>query len=244
MNPDFRVLLVDDKASDRDHLHFLLGSHPEVKVIGEASSVSTAAVLCHDLQPNLILLDVDMPGGDGFSLLEKLDHVPPIIFVTGFDEFAIRAFEVNAIDYLLKPVAPKRLRESLNRVLNSERPIEVGALKLNDRILLRDEPCRRMVYVSEIHGIKSLQNYNEVFLSDGTKFCVRDTMTRWQERLPKSHFFSPHRSLIVNLPAVHDVVFETRKELKFRLEGHEVVFTLARDSGAELRKALKASRGV
>lgn len=244
MSPDFRILLVDDSSRDREHLRFLLGSHPEVKIIGEASSAAGAAILCHDLQPNLIFLDVEMPGGDGFSLLEKLDHVPQIIFVTGFDEFAIRAFEVNAIDYLLKPVSPRRLKESLNRVLYCERPVEIGVLKATDRVLLRDENRRRVVFVPEISGIKGLQNYNEVFLSDGSKFCVRDTMARWLSRLPKDLYFSPHRSFIVNLNAVHDVVFESPKELKFRLDGHETVFTLARDSGAELRKALKASRGL
>lgn len=243
MTPDFRVILVDDNANDREHLGFLLANHPEVKIVGEASSALTGASLCNDLQPNLIFLDVDMPDGDGFSLLDKLDHAPAIIFVTGFDEFAIRAFEVNAIDYLLKPVNPLRLKESLNRVLYSERPVEVGVLKPTDRVLLRDQQRRRVAFVPQISGIKGLQNYNEVFLSDGTKVCVRDTMTRWLERLPKSLFFCPHRSLIVNLQAVHDVVFETYKELKFRLEGHDTVFTLGRDSGIALRKALKAARG-
>lgn len=243
MTPDFRVILVDDNAGDRERLMFLLASHPEVKIIGEASSPATGARLCNDLQPNLIFLDVDMPEGDGFSLLDKLDHAPAIIFVTGFDDYAIRAFEVNAIDYLLKPVDPTRLKKSLDRVLYSDRPVQVGALKPTDRVLLRDEKRRRFAFVPQISGIKGLDNYNEVFLSDGTKFCVRDTMRHWVERLPKSLFFSPTRSLIVNLQAVHDVVFETYKEIKFRLEGHDTVFTLGRDSGIALRKALKAACG-
>ncbi len=243
MNPDFRVILVDDNPGDREHLRFLLGDLPEVKVIGEASSALTGATLCNDLQPNLIFLDVDMPEGNGFSLLDRLDFAPAIIFVTGFDEYAIRAFEVNAIDYLLKPVNPHRLKASLNRVLYSERPVEVGALKQTDRVLLRDEQRRRVVFVPQISGIKGLQNYNEVFLSDGTKVCVRDTMSRWLARLPKPLFFSPHRSLIVNLHAIHDIVFDSPKELRFKLDGHDVVFTLGRDSGTSLRKAIKASRG-
>lgn len=244
MIPDFYVLLVDDNEQDRDRLRFLLADYPAVKIVGEASSVSAAAVLYADLEPNLIFLDVEMPGGDGFSLLEKLDAAPAVIFVTGFDEFAIRAFEVNAIDYLLKPINPIRLKEALDRVLYSDRPVEVGVLRCSDRVLLRDDHRRRVVFVPQISGIKALQNYNEVFLQDGTKCCVRDTMSRWLGRLPKSLFVSPHRSLIVNLQAIHDVVYESPKSLKFRLEGHNDVFTLARDSGTVLRKALKAARGM
>lgn len=241
MTQNFRVLLVDDSERDRDNLRFHLGSHQEVKIVGEASSVATAVVLCNDLQPNLIFLDVEMPGGDGFSLLDKLDYAPAVIFVTGFDEFAIRAFEVNAIDYLLKPVNPTRLTESLNRVLYSDRPFEVGTLKQTDRVLLREDSRRRVVYVPQISGIKAFRNYNEVYLSDGTTCCVRNTLSHWKSRLPKAIFSCPHRSIIVNVQAVSDLVLTPSKRVSFRLEGHETIFTLGREAGAELRRALNAS---
>ena len=105
MPTPLRALIVDDEAPARELLRALLAVHTNVEVVGEACSVSTAATLCGDLQPNLIFLDVQMPGGDGFSLLGKLDPLPAIIFVTGYDKFAVRAFEVNAVDYLLKPVS-------------------------------------------------------------------------------------------------------------------------------------------
>lgn len=241
MIPDFRALLVDDNEGDRDQLRFRLADHSEVKIIGEASSVAAAAILCRDLQPNLIFLDVDMPEGDGFSLLEKLDYAPAIIFVTGFDAFALRAFEVNAFDYLLKPVNPNRLNEALKRVLYSERPVEKGSLKSTDRVALCGDRNRRVVYVAEISGIKAYRNYNEVYISDRTTACVRDTMTHWESRLPKVLFASPHRSLIVNVQAVHDVVLKLTGAVSFRLEGHDEVFALGRDAGSALRKALKAS---
>lgn len=242
MIPDFRVLLVDDTEKDRDALRFLLGDYPEAKIVGEASSVNTAAILCNDLQPNLIFLDIEMPGGDGFSLLDKLDYAPEIIFVTGFEKFAIRAFEVNAIDYLTKPVNPTRLKESLERVLYSERPVDVGVLKPTDRVLLKDDWRRRMVRVPLISGIKACRNYNEVILSDGTTFCVRDTMSNWEFRLPKTLFACPHRSFIVNVQAVHDVVLTLTGRVSFRLDGHDTVFTFGREAGSALRKALKAFR--
>jgi two-component system LytT family response regulator len=239
MTPDFRVLLVDDEEQERDKLRFQLADHPEVKIVGEASSVATAAILCNDLRPNLVFLDVDMPGGNGFTLLEKLDYCPAIVFVTGFDQYAIRAFDVNAFDYLLKPVNPVRLSESLQRVLCGERPVEVGKLTKNDQVSLNGDGSRRFVRVRQISGIKAFKNYNEVFLSDGTKVCIRDTMTNWKFRLPKDLFFC-HRSMIVNLQAVHCVVMEERNPMTFRLEGHDEVLSLGRDSAADLRRALKA----
>lgn len=240
MTPDFRVFLVDDIADDRERLKFLLADRPEIKIVGEASSVATAALLCNDLQPNLVFLDVEMPGGDGFSLLDKLHYVPAVIFVTGYDEFAIRAFEVNAIDYLLKPVNPTRLTEALNRALYSERPVEMGVLKQTDRVLLREDYRHRVVFVPQISGIHAFRNYNEVFLSDGTTICVRDTMSHWQSRLPKSLFSCPHRSIIVNMQAVRDMLLSPSKQVLFRLEGHDTTFTLGREAGSELRKALNA----
>ena len=90
-----------------------------MKIVGEANSAANAAALCSDLQPNLIFLDVQMPGGDGFFLLSRLDPLPAIIFVTGYDEYAVRAFEVNAVDYLIKPVNPQHLADTLQRIIHA-----------------------------------------------------------------------------------------------------------------------------
>lgn len=242
MTSEIRVLLVDDVAIDRDRLRFLLEDHPEVKIVGEASSASTAATLCFDLHPNLIFLDVDMPGGDGFSLLEMLDPIPTVIFVTAFDEFAVRAFEVNAVDYLLKPVNPVRLKEALRRVTYAAPVAEPGIYKASDRIFLPSNNRNRVVYVPEISGIKAEQNYTEVLLSDGGKIFMRRPISHWEARLPKTLFFCPHRSLIVNLRAVNDVTLESRDSLTFKLDGHADVFSLGRKAGAKLRLALRNMR--
>lgn len=242
MNSEIRVLLVDDIGVDRDRLRFLLEGHPGVKIIGEASSASTAATLCLDLQPNLIFLDVDMPGGDGFSLLEMLDPIPTVIFVTAFNEFAVRAFEVNAVDYLLKPVNPVRLKEALRRVVYAAPSAEPGIYQTSDRIFLPSNNRNRVVYVPEISGIRAEQNYTEVLLSDGTKIFMRRAISYWEARLPKSLFFCPHRSLIVNLRAVHDVILENRDDLRFKLEGYETMIDLGRKAGAKLRRALRDMR--
>src|SRR4029077_1919267 len=163
-----RALIVDDEVPAREHLTQLLECHCNVKVIGEANSVANAAALSRDLQPNLIFLDVQMPGGDGFSLLEKLDPLPAVLFATGYDEYAVRAFEVNAVDYLLKPVNPDRLADALHRILHAPPQTERKPFLPNDQIFLRYGKRTRVVYVSQISGIKAEENYTDVLIADGS----------------------------------------------------------------------------
>jgi two-component system LytT family response regulator len=239
-----RALIVDDEAPAREHLTQLLECHWNVKIIGEANSVTNAATLSRDLQPNLIFLDVQMPGGDGFSLLSKLDPLPAIIFVTGYDEYAVRAFEVNAVDYLIKPVNPHRLADALQRINHAPPQTERKPFLPDDRIFLRNGKRTRVVYVSQISGIKAEENYTDVLVGDGSKMFMRRTISEWEELLPKPPFFAPHRSLIVNLQAVGDLVLETRAEVRFKLEGHPHPFRLGQRPAVRLRKAMRLSRGL
>jgi two-component system LytT family response regulator len=239
-----RALIVDDEAPAREDLVQLLECHYNVKIVGEANSAANAAVLCSDLQPNLIFLDVQMPGGDGFSLLSKLDPLPAIIFVTGYDEYAVRAFEVNAVDYLIKPVNPQRLADALQRIIHAPPQTERKPFLPNDRIFLRNGKKVRVVYVSHISGIKAEENYTDVLISDGSTVFMRRTISEWEELLPKPPFFTPHRSLIVNLQAVGDVVLESRAEISFKLEGRPHPLKLGQRPAARLRKALRLSRGL
>jgi two-component system, LytTR family, response regulator len=239
-----RALIVDDEASAREHLVQLLECHYNMKVVGEANSAAHAAVLCSDLQPNLIFLDVQMPGGDGFSLLSKLDPLPAIIFVSGYDEYAVRAFEVNAVDYLIKPVNPQRLADALQRIIHAPPQTERKPFLPDDRIFLRDGKRVRVVYVSQISGIKAEENYTDVLIADGSTVFIRRAISEWDELLPKPPFFTAHRSLIVNLQAVSDLVLETRAEVHFKLEGHPSPFRLGQRSAARLRKALRLSCGL
>jgi two-component system, LytTR family, response regulator len=239
-----RSLIVDDEVPAREHLMQLLKCHCNVKIVGEANSVATAAALSRDLQPNLIFLDVKLPGGDGFSLLSKLDPLPAIIFVTGYDEFAVRAFEVNAVDYLLKPVNPHRLADALQRIIQAPPQTPRKPFLPDDRIFLRNGKKVRVVYVSQISGIKAEENYTDVLISDGSTVFMRRTISEWEELLPKPPFFTPHRSLIVNLQAVGDVVLESRAEISFKLEGRPHSLKLGQRPAARLRKALRLSRGL
>ena len=125
-----RALIIDDEAPARDLLWALLADHPNVKVVGEANCATAAASLYADLRPEVVFLDVHMPNGDGFSLLPKLQPMPAVIFVTAYDRFAVRAFEVNAVDYLLKPIRSDRLADALQRIFHRPRPLQMGPYSL------------------------------------------------------------------------------------------------------------------
>lgn len=242
MNPILRALIVDDDAPARERLRNLLTSHHDVKVVGEANSAANAAALCADLHPNLIFLDVEMPKGDGFSLLEKLEPLPAIIFVTAYDEYAVRAFEVNAVDYLLKPVNPVRLSDALQRIIHVPPTTQNRPFLATDRIFLRHGKKTRVVFIPDISGIKAEENYSDVYLADGSKIFMRRMISEWEECLPTPLFCSPHRSLIVNLRTIHDVVLESRDRISFKLLGHEKVFSIGQRSAAALRQAMRLSQ--
>ena len=185
-----RALIVDDEAPAREHLTQLLECHCNVKIVGEANSVATAAALSRDLQPNLDLSGrADARRRRLFSL-SKLDPLPAIIFVTGYDEYAVRAFEVNAVDYLIKPVNPHRLADALQRIIHAPRKRQRKPFLPDDRIFLRNGKRARVVYVSQISGIKAEENYTDVLVADGTTVFMRRTISEWEELLPKPPFFT------------------------------------------------------
>ena len=138
-----RALIIDSEAPERERLQDMLATHRNVRVVGEANSAPTALSLYEDLHPNLVFMDVKMPKGDGFALLPKLKPLPAVIFVTASDQFAVKAFEVDAVDYLLKPVRPERLANALQRVVHSQKPSQAERLSYSDKILLdSDEEMR------------------------------------------------------------------------------------------------------
>ena len=239
-----KALIVEDHEEHRTRLKDLLFSHKKVSVVGEAENVADAVKLYEDLQPNLIFLDVELGKENGFSLLEKLDPLPSVIFTTGFSEYAVRAFEVNAIDYLLKPIDPRRLSDALERIQHAPPRTPNQPYVPGDPILLEDGRRGRMIFVSQIVGITAEENYTEVLIADGTHMLVRRQLSKWEELLPKPLFDCPHRSLIVNLKALRNLTMATREKTTFRLEAHDREFALGRQSAARLRRALRKARNL
>lgn len=234
-----RAVIVDDEEPARDLLRELLSHFPHVKVIGEANSVATAIGLCLDLRPNLLFLDVDLGDGEGFDVLPKLDPIPALIFVTAYDQYAVRAFEVNAVDYLLKPIRFNRLTHALERIVHEPQQVNAKRLKDNDRIFLRSDAHVRVVYVTEISGVEAQENYSMVHLIDGDTMLMRRGISEWEKLLPPQLFLKTHRSLIVNLQQVDKVVAEDREEISLYVTGFAYPIRLGRRPAVRLRRAVR-----
>ncbi|CAN5625164.1 response regulator [soil metagenome] len=238
----YQAIIVEDQERSRDHLRFLLGERHDVQVLGEATSIAEAVSLCNTLHPNLIFLDIDLNGEDGFSLLEKLNPVPAIIFVTGFSEHAFRAFTVNAVDYLLKPADKDHLSDALERIHREPRRAQDLPYRVDDSMILRWDEQARRVYVENIAGIEADDNYTTVFLTDGTKLYIRRTISTWEEILPKELFCRADRSLMVNLKTIRHLTNKSRDQMTFTLDGHERLFEVGRTGVTNLRRSLRHLR--
>ena len=239
-----RTLIVDSEAPARELLQDMLATHRNVRVVGEANSAPTAVSLYEDLHPNLIFMDVQMPKGDSFSILPKLQPLPAIIFVTASDDFAVKAFEVDAVDYILKPVRAERLANALQRVVYSQKPSQAERLSYDDKILLDSDEEMRVVFVAEISGITADGNYTRVQLADGSSSFVRRGITQWDRMLPKLFFVRVERSLIIHLHAVRKLVAEARDEVSVEVGGFREPLELGRRASFRLRRALRESHAL
>lgn len=196
-----KAILVDDERLARVNLRKLLESHPEVEIVGEASSCKTAAELIRDLKPGLVFLDIQLGGETGFDLLPLISRSIRIIFVTAYDEYAIRAFEVNAADYLLKPVSPERLENSIRRIFTSdhEKLPPAKVYQYTDSIYVHlTNSASTFIKIGSIVVITPVGNYTRLETLDGRHSLVLKTMKQWMEQLPARQFIRIHRSGIIN----------------------------------------------
>ena len=202
----FTAILVDDERLARKELRSMLAEHEIIDVVGEAETVAQAAELVHAKNPDVIFLDIQLPGETGFDLLEKITACK-IIFVTAFDAYAIRAFEVNALDYLLKPINPARLAQAIERLTTNESaPVPpIRDLEYEDRLFIEVDERSRLLKVSDIIVISAMGDYSQILSSDGQKSLVLKSLRDWEDRLPGKHFTRIHRSTIVNLDYVERV---------------------------------------
>jgi two-component system LytT family response regulator len=203
-----KAIIVDDERLARVNLKKLLEPHPKIEIVGEASSCQGAVDMINMFNPQLIFLDIQLSGETGFDLLEIIDNSIKIIFVTAYDEYAIRAFEVNAIDYLLKPVNPERLKVSIDRLINRAiaQKSEEKTYENSDSIYVRlNNYSSRFIKISSITFIEPVGNYSKIVTIEGKHCLVLKTLKQWQEELPDNNFVRIHRSSIVNIEHVERI---------------------------------------
>jgi len=208
-----RALLIDDEPNARADLRLSLSAHAaELTIVGEAETLDQAETALAQTNYDVVFLDVQLRGGTGFDLVPRIRPEARIVFVTAYDAYALRAFEVNALDYLLKPIAPERLAVAVQRLIAAkaaaegrERELDDTAgvvLRPTDVIYLRTGLQGRFVPLNDLSLVEAEQNYSVARLADGSRLLLRRTMKSWEDILPVSHFMRVHRTAIVNLARV------------------------------------------
>jgi two-component system LytT family response regulator len=246
---DMRTLIVDDEPPARERLRRLLDDIEGVALIGEAEDGAQAVEMIERERPDLVLLDIQMPGLDGFGVVEALDDPPPLVFVTAYDQYAIRAFEVSALDYLLKPFSRERLEKAIRRAHEAQADEQDVAARLRPlleslaaqgryltRLAVRERDRIRVLDVDEVEWI-GIEDEGVVVHVGDQGYPTRRTLTELEARLDPAHFFRAHRSAIVNLSQVKEVIPWFKGSHRLRLTtGAEV--DLSRAQARALRKIL------
>jgi len=204
-----KALVIDDERLARTELIRLLEPFKEIEVIGEAVNADDAHNKISELNPDVIFLDIQMPGKTGFELLEELDTVPKVIFTTAYDEYALKAFEFNALDYLLKPIEPSRLEESIKKLIEGKRKEKSHAeaheiLTSDDQVFVRDGDRCWFVKLEKVRLFESEGNYVRLFFDDNKPLILR-TLNYLDERLDSKSFFRASRKHIINLKWVESI---------------------------------------
>lgn len=234
MRAPMRVLIVDDERLARAELRRLLAAHPDVEIVGEAANAEQAIAQVTALRPDLLLLDVQMPGASGFDLLEALDATPEVIFTTAFDQYALRAFEVNALDYLQKPIQAARLAGALQRAalrLGMTPPGMPAAP--SKKLFIRDGERCWFVALDSIRLFESEGNYTRVVFDDVRPLMLR-SLTQLEERLDPERFLRASRRHIVNLAFVERMTANEAGGLDLLLPGG-VIVEVSRRRAAQVR---------
>src|SRR6187402_270770 len=207
-----KAIIIDDERLARNELKKLLLDFPEIEVIDEAANAAEGIEKIDALNPDLIFLDIQMPGKTGFAMLQELDKAPHVIFTTAYDEYALKAFEVNALDYLLKPVEPKRLADAMQKLHVAEvkenhivpENFNQSILTEADQVFVKDGERCWFVKLSDIRLFESVGNYAKVFFG-GNKPLILKSLNALEERLDQKTFFRANRKHIVNLRMIDKI---------------------------------------
>lgn len=232
----YRALIVDDERLARKELRSMLAEHDAIEVVGEADGVAAAADQIEALDPDVVFLDIQMPGETGFDLFDAVDRPLQIIFVTAYDQHAIRAFDVNALDYLLKPVHPDRLARTIERLDDAPPELPSTALQLTDRVCLPDQGRMYFFRVCNIVYIAAAGDYTEVHLANGRMRLALKPLHAWEDRLPDQHFVRIHRSTVVNLEHVTGVTRTQSYAYRVHLQGMDEPVRMSRRYAARVKE--------
>jgi len=206
------AVIVDDSRLARQELKHLLNEHPNITVTAEAADAEQALALIQNSAPDVLFLDIQMPGMDGFELLQKLEQVPQVVFVTAYDDYAIKAFQHNALDYLQKPIDPKALARAVTKIeqqqrlknLNQSSDQQPHTLGTQDQVFVKDGEQCWFVTLGDIRLFEVSGNYTTLYFEDNQPM-LNKTLNQLAERLDKSQFFRANRNQLINLNHIQKV---------------------------------------
>lgn len=237
----FTALIVDDERLARQKLISMLKKYESIEVIGEAFDVTTARKFIESQIPDILFLDIQMPKKSGFDLIEQIAFEGKIVFVTAYDEYAVKAFEVNALDYLLKPVSEERLDKLVLKLEQKDDDKEIiikntSKLDYNDKLFVSDNKIVKFISIREISAIQSVGNYSKLFLSSGEKFIIYKTLKEWSLRLPENKFVRIHRTAIVNIDYISKMEKWFNYSFRIFITGIEAPFIVSKTFTSELKE--------
>lgn len=237
----FKALIVDDEQLARKAIISLISEYPNIELVGEADGVMEAARMIEVHDPDLLFLDIQMPGKSGFDLLDKVNFQGKVIFITAYDEYALRAFEINALDYLMKPISPERFKMAIERIYEQDEKKVISLdhnLKYNDRLFLLLGKEMVFLKISSIVYIQAEGDYTKIVTSEGKKGLILKSMKEWENRLPDSHFCRIHRSYIINLDFVEEVEKEYNYDFSIKLKDCEKSLVMSRRYARSLKEKM------
>jgi len=203
----FKTIIIDDERLAREEVKRALEKHIEFEIIGEASHVDEAITLIEDLQPDLLFLDIHMPGKSGFDLLEELTNVPDVVFTTAYDQYAVKAFEMNALDYLVKPLRDERFSKTIEKVkeeLSNRVKLEPTTLPMHQKIFIKDGEKCHFIPLTDIYFIESLENYARLYFGSD-KAMIKRSLNLLAEKLDPKVFFRVNRSQMINIHYIKEI---------------------------------------
>ena len=205
------VMIIDDERTARDEVRRLLDNYPDFEIIAEARNADEAKDLIEQKKPDLLFLDIQMPEKSGFELLELLDNVPQVIFITAFDQYAVKAFEVSAIDYLMKAVREERFAKAIEQVRSKI------AIPANERIFVKDRQQYHFVTWSKVHLIESMDNYALLYF-DNKKVFLKSSLNQLEKKLDGAMFFRINRAQLINLKFIDKISTSLSGRIKISLK--------------------------
>ncbi|WP_394748877.1 LytR/AlgR family response regulator transcription factor [Spongiimicrobium salis] len=203
----FKTIIVDDERLAREEVKRALKKHPEFELVGEADHVDAAISLIQRTVPDIIFLDIHMPEKSGFELLEELTTVPEVVFTTAYDQYAVKAFELNALDYLVKPLREERFAKTIGKVkqeLTEKTQETIEVFPMHRKIFIKDGENCHFVPLSEIYFIESIENYARLYFGK-EKAMIKRSLNILEEKLDATIFFRANRSQIINTTFIQEI---------------------------------------